>query len=82
MAGCSVTDGYVERTSKIRIYRDGILNKDKPLSLDSLKRFKDDVAKVKSGFECGIKIKDFDDIKEGDEIEAYKIVMVERTLDD
>jgi len=83
VAGCYVTDGYVERTSKIRIYRDGImLNKDKPLSLDSLKRFKDDVAKVKSGFECGIKIKDFDDIKEGDEIEAYKIVMVERTLDD
>jgi translation initiation factor IF-2 len=82
VAGCYVQDGYIERTSKIRIYRNGIiLNKDKPIELDSLKRFKEDAAKVKSGFECGIKFKDFEDIKENDEIEAYKIVMVERTLD-
>jgi translation initiation factor IF-2 len=81
IAGCFVVDGLLERSSKIRISRNGIvLNKEKALTLSSLKHFKDDVNKVKAGFECGLKIDNFDDLKEGDELEAFKIVQVEKTL--
>jgi translation initiation factor IF-2 len=82
IAGCFVTDGNIERSSKIRLYRDSIiLNKEKPLEVGSLRRFKEDVTKVKDGFECGIKLAGYEDIKEGDELEAFKIVSVKRTLE-
>ena len=82
VAGCYVTDGIIERNSKIRLYRNGImLNKEKPLELLSLKHFKEDVGKVKAGFECGVKLDGFDDIKEGDELEAFKLIKSERYLE-
>lgn len=82
VAGCYITDGVVERSSHIRISRDGVvINKDKPLAIASLKHFKEDVGKVKEGFECGIKLDGFDDIKEGDELEAFKMVSVAQKLE-
>jgi len=78
IAGCYVQDGKIERTMKIKIYRGGVEIFDG--ELDSLKRFKDDVKEVASGFECGIKIKNFNDIKVGDVIEPYKIVETKRAL--
>ncbi|BBM87547.1 translation initiation factor IF-2 [Candidatus Uabimicrobium amorphum] len=82
IAGCYVTDGTVSRNSKIRISRNGVvMNKEKPLELLSLKHHKDDVAKVKQGFECGIRLHGFDDFKEGDEMEAFEMVEIQRKLD-
>ncbi len=82
IAGCYVTDGYLERNSKIRISRQGVtLNKGKAMDLSSLRRFKEDTAKVKEGFECGVRLIDFDDLREGDEIEAFKIIEVARKID-
>ncbi|MCI5597390.1 MAG: translation initiation factor IF-2, partial [Lachnospiraceae bacterium] len=69
IAGCYVTDGVLTRNSKTRIVRDGIVVYDG--SLASLKRFKDDVKEVKSGFECGLVFEKFNDVKEGDQVEAY-----------
>ena len=68
IAGCYVTDGVIERNSLVRILRDGIVVFEGKMA--SLKRFKDDVKEVKYGFECGITIENFNDIKEGDVIEA------------
>ena len=80
IAGCYITDGTIERNSRIRISRNGVvLNKEKALSIGSLKRFKEDVPKVRKGFECGIKLDGFDDIKQGDELEAYKIISVSKS---
>ena len=70
IAGCMVTDGYVKRNNPIRLVRDGIVVYTGEMG--ALKRFKDDVSEVKSGFECGISIKSFNDIKEGDVIESYE----------
>lgn len=82
IAGCYVTDGTVSRNSKIRISRNGVvMNKEKPLELLSLKHHKEDVAKVKQGFECGIRLHGFDDFKEGDEMEAFEMVEIQRKLD-
>jgi translation initiation factor IF-2 len=79
VAGCFVTDGHVQRGSKIRLIRNGtIIVED--LSLESLKRVKDDVKEVKAGFECGVKIAGYDDIKEGDVLEAYVRETFQRTL--
>lgn len=78
VAGCYVTDGKILRNAKIRVVRDGIVVYSGELA--SLKRFKDDVKEVKSGFECGLNVKDFNDIKVGDVIEAYEEVEVKRTL--
>jgi len=78
IAGCYVLDGKVERTMKIKVYRGGVEIFDG--ELDSLKRFKDDVKEVNSGFECGIKIKNFNDVKVGDVIEPYKIIETKRVL--
>jgi translation initiation factor IF-2 len=79
VAGCFVTDGHVQRGSKIRLIRNGtIIVED--LSLESLKRVKDDVKEVKAGFECGCKIAGYDDIKEGDVLEAYVRETFQRTL--
>ena len=78
VAGCMVTDGSIKRANQIRLIRDGIVVYSG--DLNQLKRFKDDVQEVKSGYECGISIKNFNDIKVGDVIEAYEIQEVKRTL--
>ncbi len=74
VAGCYVTDGYIKRNSKIRIIRDGIViyGGEKPGEIDALKRFKDDVSEVKHGYECGISIKGYNDIREEDVIEVVE----------
>ena len=78
IAGCYVTEGKIFRNSKIRIIRDGVVVYTG--ELDSLKRFKDDVKEVAYGYECGLNIKNFNDIRVGDFVEAYEIVEVKRTL--
>lgn len=83
IAGCFVTEGTIERSAKIRLIRQGVIifpPTDRTASLDSLKRFKDDVREVSKGFECGIKIAGYDDIKVDDVIEAYRVEQVLRTL--
>jgi translation initiation factor IF-2 len=78
VAGCMVTDGKIFRNSKIRIIRDGVVVHSGELA--SLKRFKDDMKEVAQGFECGLNIHNFNDIKVGDMVEAYEEVEVKRTL--
>jgi len=78
IAGCMVMSGKIYRDSKIRIIRDGIVVHDGVLS--SLKRFKDDVKEVAKGYDCGLQIKNYNDIQEGDVIEAYKEVAVKKKL--
>ena len=78
IAGCMVMNGKVFRDSKIRIIRDGIVVHDGLLA--SLKRFKDDVKEVAKGYDCGLQIKNYNDIQEGDNIEAYKEVAVKKKL--
>lgn len=78
IAGCMVTDGIIKRNAKVRLIRDGIVTHDG--ELNSLKRFKDDVKDVKAGYECGIVLQDFKDIKVGDVIEVYEITEVKRSL--
>lgn len=78
VAGCMVTDGYLKRTNPIRLIRDGIVVYSGEMG--ALKRFKDDVSEVKSGYDCGISIKNFNDINVGDVIEAYEQREVKRTL--
>lgn len=78
IAGCFVTDGTISRNSKIRLIRDGIVIHTGELG--SLKRFKDDVKEVKNNYECGLNIEKYNDIKEGDIIEAYEEVEVARKL--
>ncbi|MDT8301510.1 MAG: translation initiation factor IF-2, partial [Sedimentisphaerales bacterium] len=79
IAGCYVSSGYVSKNAKMRLIRDNIVLKDN-LSVESLKHFKDDAREVKTGFECGIKIVGFDDVKIDDVLEFYEIVKVARTL--
>ena len=78
VAGCYVLEGTVRRNSMIRLLRDNIVIHTG--ELDSLKRFKDDVREVKGGFECGLSLKSFNDLKVGDQLEAYEVVEVARTL--
>jgi translation initiation factor IF-2 len=78
VAGCYVLEGVVKRGSMVRILRDNIVVH--AGELDSLKRFKDDVREVKAGFECGLSVKSFSDLKVGDQLEAYEVVEVARTL--
>ncbi|MFN3872854.1 MAG: translation initiation factor IF-2 [Ignavibacterium sp.] len=78
VAGCYVTDGKIARNNKIRIIRDGIVIHQGDIL--SLKRFKDDVREVDAGYECGISIVNFNDIKVGDIIEGFKIVETKKTL--
>ncbi len=80
IAGCFVTDGKITRNSKIRVIRDGIVAYTGELG--SLKRFKDDVKEVTKGYECGLNVEKFNDIKEGDIIEAFEEVEVKQTLAD
>ena len=85
IAGCFVTDGKVTRDSKIRLIREGIVvypTKEGVIAeLGSLKRYKDDVKEVRAGMECGLTIKNYNDIKQGDIIESYEIVEIKRTLE-
>src|SRR5690554_332465 len=78
IAGCFVTSGYIQRNSKIRLIRDGIVIHEGKLG--SLKRFKDDVKEVKNNYECGLNIDKFNDIKEGNFIEAYEEKELARKL--
>lgn len=80
IAGCFVTDGKISRSSRVRVVRDGVIVYEGKLA--SLKRFKDDVREVEKGFECGMVVEDFADVKAGDTLEAFEIKMVERTLAD
>ena len=79
VAGSYVNSGRIERTANIRVIRDGIVLYSGKIS--SLRRFKDDEREVASGFECGIKIDNFDDVQEGDNIEAYVIYEIAQKLD-
>jgi len=78
VAGCYVQDGVIKRNSKIRILRDDVIIFTG--ELDSLKRFKDDVKEVKSNFECGLSLKNYNDIEVGDLLEVYEVVEIARTL--
>jgi translation initiation factor IF-2 len=78
IAGCMVTDGKIFRNSKIRIIRDGVVIFTGELA--SLKRFKDDVKEVSKGYDCGIQIKNYNDIEVNDIIEAYQEVAVKKKL--
>ena len=78
VAGCYITEGKLTRNARIRVVRDGVVIHDG--NLGSLKRFKDDVKEVASGFECGLSVERFNDIKEGDILEAYTFEEVKRAL--
>jgi translation initiation factor IF-2 len=84
VAGCFVLDGKISRNNKIRVIRDGIVEYPKGegqnAELASLKRYKDDAKDVQSGMECGLTVKNFNDIKVGDIVEAYEMEEVKRTL--
>ena len=78
IAGCYVLEGVVRRNARARLLRGNVVQWDG--ELDSLKRFKDDVKEVKANFECGLSLKNFNDIEEGDQLEIYEITEVARTL--
>ncbi len=78
IAGCMVIDGVVKRSNPIRVLRDNVVIYEG--ELESLRRFKDDVQEVKNGMECGIGVKNYNDVKPGDQIEVYERVQVKRTL--
>ncbi|MEY2622230.1 MAG: hypothetical protein RIT26_2050, partial [Pseudomonadota bacterium] len=78
IAGCMVTSGVVRRNAKLRLLRDNVVIFTG--ELDSLKRFKDDAREVKEGFECGLNIKGYNDIVEGDQLEFFEIKEVARSL--
>jgi translation initiation factor IF-2 len=78
VAGCMVLDGIVKRSSSVRVLRNNVVIHTG--ELDSLKRFKDDVKEVKQGFECGMSVKNFNDIVEGDQFEVFEVTEVARTL--
>jgi len=78
IAGCMVIDGKLSRKSNVRLIRDGVVVYSGNLS--SLKRFKEDVNEVRKGFECGMSIENFNDIKVGDIIEGYENIEVKREL--
>ena len=78
IAGCYVTDGKISRNARVRVVRDGSIVYEGRLA--SLKRFKDDVREVDSGFECGIVVENFSDVKEGDVLEAFDTKKIERRL--
>ncbi|PSW18951.1 translation initiation factor IF-2 [Photobacterium sanctipauli] len=79
IAGCMVTEGIIKRSNPIRVLRDNVVIYEG--ELESLRRFKDDVQEVKNGYECGIGVKNYNDVRVGDQIEVYEIVEIQRTLD-
>ena len=78
VAGCYVQEGLVRRSAQVRVLRDNVVIHTG--EIDSLKRFKDDVREVKAGFECGMSLKNFQDLKVGDQFEAFEVLEVARTL--
>ena len=78
IAGCMVTEGVIKRNAPIRVLRDNVVIYEG--ELESLRRVKDDVSEVRNGFECGIGVKNYNDVREGDQIEVFEVVQVERTL--
>jgi len=78
IAGCMVTDGIIKRNAKVRVIRDNMVIHTGELS--ALKRFKDDVKEVKSGYECGVSLKDYNDLKEGDTLEAFEMTEEKQEL--
>jgi translation initiation factor IF-2 len=78
IAGCMVTEGFIKRNRPIRVLRDNVVIFEG--ELESLRRFKDDVNEVKQGMECGIGVKNYNDVKAGDQIEVYETIKVARTL--
>ncbi len=78
VAGCYVVDGKIQRNNRVRLVRDGIVVFEGTIA--SLKRFKDDVREVEEGYECGVSLENFNDVKVGDNIEAFTIVETQRTL--
>ncbi|NCN23156.1 MAG: hypothetical protein GW921_03155, partial [Gallionella sp.] len=78
IAGCMVLEGIVKRGCKVRVMRGKTMIHEG--ELDSLKRFKDDAKEVKANFECGLSVKNFNDLEVGDKLDAYEIVEVARTL--
>jgi translation initiation factor IF-2 len=86
VAGCYVTQGTIERSARVRLIRQGVViypppGTDRTVSLESLRRVKDDVREVREGYECGIKVAGYDDIKVDDVIEAFRVEQVQRTLE-
>ncbi|AVF58099.1 MULTISPECIES: translation initiation factor IF-2 [Vibrio] len=79
IAGCMVTEGVIKRNNPIRVLRDNVVIYEG--ELESLRRFKDDVQEVKNGYECGIGVKNYNDVRVGDQIEVFEIVEIKRTLD-
>src|SRR5215831_16754328 len=78
VAGCYVTEGLIRRNARVRVLRDNVVIHDG--ELESLKRFKDDVREVKAGFECGLSLRSYNDVKVGDQLEVYEVQEVARTL--
>jgi translation initiation factor IF-2 len=78
VAGCMVTDGLVRRGAQVRLIREGVVVHTG--ELDSLKRFKEDVREVKAGFECGLSLKNYNDVQVGDHLEVFEVVEVARTI--
>ncbi len=78
IAGCMVTDGFVKRNSMVRVLRENVVIHTG--EIDSLKRFKDDVKEVRQGFECGMSLKNYNDMVEGDQFEIFEVTEVARTL--
>jgi translation initiation factor IF-2 len=83
VAGCYVTQGVIERSAKVRLIRQGVVifpPPERTAGLESLKRHKDDVREVREGYDCGLKIAGYDDVKVDDVIEAYRVEQIQRTL--
>jgi bacterial translation initiation factor 2 (bIF-2) len=78
VAGCMVLSGLVKRSALVRVLRDNVVIHTG--ELDSLKRFKDDAREVKEGFECGLSLKNFQDLEKGDQLEVFEVREVARTL--
>ncbi|MFA0084250.1 translation initiation factor IF-2 [Vibrio sp. 10N.286.49.C2] len=79
IAGCMVTEGTIKRNNPIRVLRENVVIYEG--ELESLRRFKDDVQEVKNGYECGIGVKNYNDVRVGDQIEVFEIIEIKRTLD-
>ena len=78
IAGCMVLDGFVKRNLPIRVLRDNVVVYEG--QLESLRRYKDDIAEVKMGMECGIGVKNYNDVRAGDQIEVFERIEVRREL--
>jgi len=78
IAGCMVTEGIIKRNNPIRVLRDNVVIYEG--ALESLRRFKDDANEVRNGMECGVGVKNYNDVRVGDQIEVFEVIEVKRTL--